>query len=137
MKKLLALSLAGVLTLAGCAASPAASQPTITVTADAPTQKATTAPKPPTNTEDTFIFLMESVGTPSYMLYGDALDILIDQARTTCGYIADGDTKEDITWIITVAASQSGVSDEIVDAFLAASVAATYSYCPQYEGFWD
>ena len=67
----------------------------------------------------------------------EALDILIDQAKTTCGYIDDGDSKSDIIWIITLAAEQSNSSQEIVDAFLAASVAATFVYCPEYQGFWD
>jgi hypothetical protein len=116
-----------------------ASQPTVTVTAEAETEtKETSKPaQPPSSVEDDFIMYMTVVGTPSWMLEGEALDILVDQAQTVCGYIGDGDSKSDIIWIITLAAEQSNSSQEIIDAFLAAAVAGTYTYCPQYEGFWD
>ena len=138
MKKLLiGTALTAVLVLAGCAPTQEPA-PTVTVTqtakAPAPAQNNSSST---INVEDKFVLYMGAVGIPGYMLKGEALDILINQARTVCGYIADGDSKEDITWMITLASSQSGVSDDIVTAFLAASVAGTYTYCPQYEGFWD
>lgn len=87
--------------------------------------------------EEEFIMYMGVAGTPSWMLEGDALDILVEQAENVCTYIRQGDSAEDILWMLTVASSESGANDTVVDAFLAASVAATYSYCPQYQGFWD
>jgi hypothetical protein len=135
MKKLIAIAAIGLLTLAGCAASEPA--PTVTATVTESAAPSNNSSSSSMSNEDTFVYLMESVGTPSYLLYGESLDILIGQAKDVCGYIDDGDSPEDIVWIITLAAESSNASDEIVDAFLAASVAGTYTYCPQHEGFWD
>jgi hypothetical protein len=136
MNKLFIGGLAALaLTLSGCT-SP--STPTVTVT-----ETVTAQPSQGTNNssnaslESEFITLMKAVGTPSYLLEGEALDILISQARDVCGYISDGDSVEDIVWIITLASAESGASDTVIDAFLAASVAGTYTYCPQYEGFFE
>lgn len=137
MKKLIALGAAAALALAGCSSVPA---PAVTVTETKTASSNSSSSNSSSSTlsvEEEFVFLMMSVGTPSWMLEGDALDILISQAKDVCGYIADGDSPDDIVWVMTLAASQSDVSDEIVDAFLAAAVAGTYTYCPQYEGFWD
>lgn len=141
MNKLLLLGVVGALTLTGCTATPTAPQATVTVTAEAqPTKAATSAPKQTqssSSVEEEFIMYMMIAGTPDWLLEGEALDILVDQAQTVCGYIADGDSKEDIVWMLTIASEASDASPTITDAFLAATVAATYTYCPQYEGFWD
>jgi hypothetical protein len=133
----------GVLLLGNLINGDDASAPTETVTVEAspsksPTQESNSgASSSSASVEDEFIMYMTVVDTPSWMLEGEALDILVNQAKTVCGYIGDGDSKEDILWIITLAAEQSDSSQEIIDAFLAAAVAGTYTYCPQYEGFWD
>ena len=133
--KFAAIAAAALLTLSACAGN-ATPQETVTVTAQPDSGSSNSGGSSSSKTED-FIMYMGVAGIPSYMLEGEALDILIDQAKTTCGYIDDGDSKEDILWIITLAADQSGSSQEIIDAFLAASVAATYVYCPEYQGFWE
>jgi hypothetical protein len=133
----------GVLLLGNLINGDDASAPTETVTVEAspsksPTQESNSGGSSSSaSVEDEFIMYMTVVDTPSWMLEGEALDILVTQAKTVCGYIGDGDSKSDIIWIITLAAEQSNSSQEIIDAFLAAAVAGTYTYCPQYEGFWD
>ena len=131
--KLALLSAVALLFLSACTSS-ATPQATVTVTAQPDSGNSSSSS---VNKTDEFIMYMGVAGVPDYMLTGEALDILIDQAKTTCGYIDDGDSKSDIIWIITLAAEQSNSSQEIVDAFLAASVAATFVYCPEYQGFWD
>jgi hypothetical protein len=138
LKKILAIAAIGLLTLAGCTVSEPA--PTVTATVTETTKPSTSnnnSSSSSLSTEEEFIVLMSAVGTPSWMLEGEALDILVGQAKDVCGYISQGDSKDDITWVMVLAADQSNASDEVVDAFLAAAVAGTYTYCPQHEGFWD
>lgn len=140
--KLLALSAVALLFLSGCT-SAASPQTTVTVTADAAPAKTTApAPKEDTSTElstgEKFDLYLTVGGVPSWMIEDrESRAILVDQAQTVCGYIDDGDSPDDILWIITLASSASDVDQYIIDAFLAASVAATYTYCPEHEGFWD
>lgn len=123
------------LVLSGCTTTPEAT-PTVTQTVTADPSPSSNTSLPAQGTQSDFIFLMESVGTPSYFLEGEALDILIGQARSVCGLIDDGMSRDDIVWAVTLAASESGATDDVVDAFLAASVAGTYVYCPQHENFF-
>jgi PBP1b-binding outer membrane lipoprotein LpoB len=138
MKKIIiASALAGILVLAGCST---ATEPVATVTETVtaqPSKSSSSNSSSSMSVEEEFILLMSAVGTPSWMLEGEALDILIGQAKDVCSYISQGDSKEDITWIMVLAADQSNASEEVVDAFLGAAVAGTYTYCPQHEGFWD
>ena len=131
--KLALLSAVALLFLSACSGS-ATPQETVTITAQPDSGSSSSSSS--SKTED-FIMYMGVAGIPDYLLTGEALDILIDQAKTTCGYIDDGDSKEDILWMLTVAHESSGADQEILDAFLAASVAATFVYCPEYQGFWD
>lgn len=134
MKKLLILGAVAVLTLTGCSVS--APAPTVTVTAE-PDSGSSSGGSSSSSTVDDFIMYMGVAGIPSYMLEGEALDILVTHAKDVCSYIDEGQTKEDIIWTMTVGADASGADQEVIDAFLAASVAATYTYCPEYEGFWE
>ena len=131
--KLAALTAAALLTLTACAGG-ATPQETVTITAQPESNNSSSSST--SKTED-FIMYMGVAGIPDYMLQGEALDILIDQAKTICGYIDDGDSKEDILWMLTLAHESSGTDQAVMDAFLAASVAATYVYCPEYQGFWE
>lgn len=134
MKKLLILGAVAALTLTGCTVSEPA--PTVTVTAE-PDSGSSSGGSSSSSTVDDFIMYMGVAGTPSYMLEGEALDILVTHAKDVCSYIDEGQTKEDIIWTMTVGAEASGADQAVIDAFLAASVAATYTYCPEYEGFWE
>ena len=131
--KFAAIAAAALLTLSACAGN-ATPQETVTVTAQPDSGNSSSSSS--SKTED-FIMYMGVVGIPDYMLQGEALSILIDQAKTVCSYIDDGDSKEDILWMLTLAHESSGTDQEVLDAFLAASVAATFVYCPEYQGFWD
>ena len=138
MKKLLIGGITLALVLSGCTTTEPAPAVTVTETAtSAPSTNNSNNSSSSTNVRDEFVMYLGVVDTPSYMLYGESLDILIGQAKDVCSYIAEGDSPDDILWIITLAAESSNADDEIVNAFVAASVAATYTYCPQYEGFWD
>jgi hypothetical protein len=137
MQKLLILGLTGLLVLTGCATT----EPTPTVTV---TETATAVPaetKSPTQSrsslEDDFMYYMSIADLPSYYLEQPIFDILIEQAHTTCGFIDEGYDADTILALISIAASSTGAGEESTLAFLAASVAATYTYCPEYEGFWD
>ena len=135
MKKLLILGAVAVLTLTGCSVS--APAPTVTVTAEPDSGSSSGGSSSSSSKTEDFIMYMGVAGIPSYMLEGEALSILIDQAKTTCGYIDDGDSKDDIIWMLTLAHDASGTDQAVMDAFIAASVAATYVYCPEYAGFWE
>jgi hypothetical protein len=140
--KALALPTVALLFLTGCSTAPSP-QATVTVTAEAaPTTTSTSAPSEGTSSslslDEQFDLYMIVAGTPDWMLEDrESRSILVDQAKTVCSYIADGDSPEDIIWILTLASESSGASTVVTDAFLAASVAATFTYCPQYEGFWE
>lgn len=137
MKKLLIGGLvATALVLTGCTTAEPAPAVTVTETAK-PAPSTNNGSSSSMSVRDEFVMYMGVAGIPNYMVSGEALDILVDHAQDVCGYIADGDSQEDILWILTIAAESSNSSDDIVEAFVAASVAATYTYCPQYQGFWD
>ena len=137
MNKLLIGGLAAIaLTLTGCTTT---AEPAPTVT-----QTVTAAPKATQESnsssslskDDMFELMMISVGTPSYFLEGELLYLLQDVAKDTCGYIADGMSSSDIIFALSLILD--GTADpEVEDAFMAATVASVYSYCPQYDGFWD
>lgn len=133
MKKTFVIGAAALLTLTGCVAGTSQPGPTVTVTERAAQPSQPTQ----TNVREDFIYYMESVGTPKWMLSGESLEILIGQAKNVCEYIDDGDSKDDIIWYITSAQVSSNASEQVVDAIIAASVAATYTYCPQYKGFFN
>jgi hypothetical protein len=84
-----------------------------------------------------FMIMMEAVDTPSYFLEGDTLYILQDQAKSTCKYIREGMSKDDVVLALTLAIGGSDAGEEVTDAFMAATVASVYSYCPEHKGFWD
>ena len=84
-----------------------------------------------------FIVMMEAVDTPSYFLEGDLLYALQEQAINTCEYINQGMSSDDITLALVLAFADSDADEEVEDAFLAATVASVYSYCPQHGGFWE
>ena len=84
-----------------------------------------------------FIVMMEAVDTPSYFLEGDLLYALQEQAINTCDYINAGMSSDDITLALVLAFADSDADEEVEDAFLAATVASVYSYCPQHQGFWE
>ena len=130
-KAILIGAVASLLVLTGCATT----EPTPTVTVTETAKASTTQSK--SSVREDFVFYMSAIETPSYLLRGDSLDILVGQAQDVCSYIAGGSSSEDILWILTLADAASNTSDEVVDAFLDASVVATYTYCPEYEGFWD
>lgn len=135
--KFIALSAVALLALSGCSSTPAAPQATVTVTAEAEPQNTVTS-KPKSNTtsvKEDFVSRMDYLGVESWMLTGEALGLLIDMAHTTCEAIDNGSTADDITWMMTVAGQDS--SEEVMYASLAAAVVATYTYCPEYEGFFD
>jgi hypothetical protein len=137
MIKKITIGVAALFLLTGCVADTPSSQPAPTVTV---TERAEgsggSASSSSNNVRDDFVMYMQAGGVASWMLKGDALEVLIDQARNTCRYIDDGDSQEDIIWMITMAQMSSNADQEIVDAIIAASVAATYTYCPQHRGFW-
>lgn len=137
MNKLMLLGMAGVLALAGCSSTTAAPQATVTVTAESQPKNTVTS-KPKSNTtsvRDDFVVRMAYLGVEDWMLEGEALSLLIDMANTTCEAIDEGSTPDDITWMMTVAGQDS--SEEVMFASLAAAVTATYTYCPEYEGFFN
>ena len=134
--KLALLSAVALLFLSACSGS-ATPQETVTITAQPESNNSSSNSGSSSNKKADFIMYMGVAGVPDYMLQGEALAILIDQAQTTCGYIDDGDSKEDILWMLTLAHESSNTDQEVLDAFLAASVAATFVYCPEYQGFWD
>jgi hypothetical protein len=138
MNKLLIGGLAVIaLALTGCTTTV---EPAATV---APSPQIVT-PEPETNSfnpsesaDYMFVYMMEAVDTPSYFLKGDLLDALQEQAISTCGYIAQGMTSDEITVALVQAIVGSDANQEVKDAFMAATVASVYSYCPQYKGFWE
>lgn len=137
MKKI-AIALTSLVLLAGCATTQPQVTVTETVTAKPQQSSSSSGSNNSSNSmseDETFEVMMLVVGTPSWFLEGEALDILQRHAKDTCGYIRSGMTKEEITYVLV--AGTAGGDEEIVDAMLAASVAATYSYCTEYEGFWD
>jgi PBP1b-binding outer membrane lipoprotein LpoB len=101
-------------------------------------------PEPESNKTDSsasadymFVSMMKAVDTPSYFLEGELLYLLQDQAKDTCGYIDEGMTSEEITLALVLAFDGSDSDQEVQDAFLSATVASVYSYCPEYQGFWE
>lgn len=137
MNKLLIGGLAAIaLTLTGCTTTASEPAATITVTAQPTKESSSSGGSSSVSKDDTFMLMMVAAGTPSWLLEGETLTILEDQAKNTCEYIRDGMTKEEITLALFLVLD--GSADQVVeDAFLAATVASTYSYCPEYEGFWD
>jgi hypothetical protein len=132
MKKVIALSAVALLTLTGCAMGTPTVTETVYVTPDSNSSSSSSS------VETEFKMYMEAVGTPTWMLNDrDMLDILINQAKDTCGYIKDGQTKDDIVSALTIAAYSTGADDVVVDAMVAATVASTYTYCSQYQGFFN
>ena len=89
------------------------------------------------NADTMFILMMGAVDTPSYFLEGDLLYSLQEQAITTCGYIDQGMTSDQITDVLIQVILESDADQEVKDAFMAATVASVYSYCPEYQGFWE
>jgi hypothetical protein len=137
MIKQITIGVAALFLLTGCVSGTPSSQPapTVTITERAESSGGGSS-STSSNVRDEFVVYLKAAGVSSWMLKGDALDILIDQARNTCRYIDEGDTQDDIIWMITVAQLSSDADQEVVDAIIAASVAPTYTYCPQHRGFW-
>jgi hypothetical protein len=129
MQKLLMVGLtATALALAGCTA----------VTEPPVSQATTSAPQSSASSADyTFLSMLQVADIPSYFLEGDLLYALQEQAIITCGYIDGGMTSDSIILALAIAFEDSGADQDVKDAMLAATVASTYSYCPQYENFWD
>ena len=133
MNKLVALLAVGVLTLTGCTATTPAPAVTETVTVQPDDNGGSSS----TSVRDDFKMYLAVGGVPQYMIDDPGIvDALIGQAQSVCSHIDAGQSKEEITWALTTAASSESDQD-VVTAFLAASVAATYTYCPEYEGFFE
>jgi hypothetical protein len=137
MQKLLILGLTGLLVLTGCATTEPTPTVTVTETATAVPAETKSSTKSRSSAEDDFVMYMGLADLPSYYLEDALLELLISQANTACGLIDDGYDADTIVALISVAASRTGASDDSTLAFLAASVAATYTYCPEHAGFWD
>jgi hypothetical protein len=140
MNKLLIVGLtAFALGLTGCA-SDVETAPVVVQTV-APEQEApeleTNYSESPDPADVMFMTMMEAVDTPKYFLEGDTLYILQDQAKSTCNYIREGMSKDDVIRALTLAIGGSDAGEEVKDAFMAATVASVYSYCPEYKGFWN
>tara|TARA_R110000782_G_scaffold155051_6_gene247350 strand:- start:199 stop:654 length:456 start_codon:yes stop_codon:yes gene_type:complete len=136
-KSVLTGTLAALLVLTGCATTEPTPTVTVTETATAVPAETKSSTKSRSSVEDDFIMYMELADLPSYYYEDSLLEFLINQANTTCGFIDDGYDADTIVALISVAASTTGASDDSTLAFLAASVAATYTYCPEHAGFWD
>jgi hypothetical protein len=134
MSKLLIGGLAVIaLALTGCVAT-SEPAPTVAQTVTSETESSSSTSLTP---DELFIVMMKSVDTPSYFLKGELLVVLQDQAKSTCGYIREGTSKEDILSSLMLAIQLSDADQEVLDAFMAATAAAVYSYCPEYKGFWN
>jgi hypothetical protein len=142
MNKLLISGLAAfALALAGCTTPVEPSPEVIQTVAPEPAAPAPELGNDYSDSPDTadvmFMIMMEAVDTPSYFLEGDGLHILQDQAKSTCKHIREGMSKDNIILALTLAIGGSDSAEEVTDAFMAATVASVYSYCPEYKGFWD
>jgi hypothetical protein len=141
MNKLLISGLAVVaLALTGCTTTEAA--PSVFQNVEPESQVVVPEPESNdsssiSNADDMFVIMMEAVDTPSYFLEGDLLYTLQEQAVTTCGYIDQGMTSEQVTNILIEVILGSDADQEVKDAFMAATIASVYSYCPEYQGFWE
>lgn len=134
MKKIVALAAIALFALTGCASTSATPSVTETVYVSPDDNSGNSY----SSIEAEFEMYMGAVGTPQWMLDDpEIMAILIDQANNTCGYIDDGQSKDDIVWMLTLASESSNPDQVVMDAMLAATVAATYTYCPEYEGFFE
>jgi hypothetical protein len=132
IKKAIAVAAISVIALTGCATTVPGPTETVYIEPDNNSSNNSS-----TDTRSEFILYMSVIGTPAWILNDDDMvDILVNQAKNTCGFIKDGMSKDDIIMALSVAAYESGADDVVIEAIVGASVASTYSYCPQYEGFF-
>lgn len=138
MNKLLIGGLAVVtLALTGCATA-VEPEPTVTQSATPAPQAVTPEPQSSALSEDAmFLMMMEAVDTPGYFLEGELLETLQDQAKSTCDFIDQGMTADDITLALITTVNGSDSTEDVKNAFMAATIASVYSYCPEYDNFWD
>lgn len=150
MKRMMALALLSAFTLTGCVVSESEQPSSNSGSQDTETTETRPSLPEPEIVEEELIhpedfgmtddemfrYLLET-DLPSWMLEGEAFEILKDQALTTCEYIRQGDSAEDILWILTMAQEGTDVSQEVEDAFLSATVASTFTYCSEYDGFFE
>ena len=132
MKRLITLGIVGVLALSGCSAS-SQPQPTITVTAEVAQPQQTSK----STQRDEFKVYMQIAEVDDSLLSDAGMDALINHAKDVCGYIREGMTSSEITYLMTTAYALSDVDVDVFDALLVASVASVYVYCPEYVTFWD
>lgn len=128
MKKTMVIAATTLLVLTGCATT----APTVTVTAQP--VPSTEAPVVSNPREELYSSLV-ALGAPSWALTSDSMDILVGVAQDTCDAIDSGMSVEDIA--MTAVLASEGADQEVVDVFLMATVAATYTYCPEYQGFFE
>lgn len=131
MNKLLVIGGLATLALAGCAAPAPANTVTVTATPAPLVEETATSTTPREDLEFYLIYL----GAPSWALTPDSLDILVDVANDTCDAIDSGMSQEEIAY--TAALAGEGADQDVIDVFLMATVAATYTYCPEHEGFFE
>ena len=131
-KALATFGVATVMVLGGCTTTTPAATVTVTAT---PTQETSI---PQSSDREQFVYLLESVGVSRIITNDPSMvNSLVNIAQTTCDGISDGMTKEDISLALLLAMGETGASDEVNYAGMAAAAAATIVYCPQYQGFWD
>lgn len=127
MKKTLIIAASTLLVLTGCAST----APTVTITAQpVPETTQPVAASPRDQLRDSMIVL----GAPEWALTESSMDILVTVAQDTCDAIDSGMSADDIAW--TAALAAEGQDQEVIDVFLMATVASTFTYCPEYEGFF-
>lgn len=145
MNKLLIGGLAvAALALTGCT-TVVEPEPTVNETVTPEPEIVVPEPEPAPDTSSSslssedamFDLMMRAVDTPNYLLEGETLRLLQDQAKDTCDYIDQGMNSDEITLALLLALDGSDADEDVKDAFMAATVASTYSYCTEYEGFWD
>ena len=138
MKKLSIISVSAVIALSGCTQAelaPVAEEP---VVAQAVEVAQPVEESRPLSLDEEFAVYLAVAGVSDLFLQGEAFEILVGQANETCNFIDYGDSPETIMSYLEIAIEITDeTNQEVVDALVAASVAGTYTYCPEHEGFWD
>jgi hypothetical protein len=88
-----------------------------------------------TPTDENFKAFLLDKGVLEYQVLPDQLENLMDYGRFTCEKIDEGASRDTLLSNAIYVSTELG--DSYLTAFLAASMAGTTFYCPEYADIWD